>query len=87
MERNVIAVSLKLIIDLRVILLKRFYHKDEENHWVATLTCGHFQHIRHNPPWMNRPWVDTTAGRHENLGMLLSCKKCDEGAPSDIAHD
>jgi hypothetical protein len=24
------------------------YHKDEENHWVAELVCGHFQHVRNN---------------------------------------
>ncbi|MCV6623091.1 MAG: DUF3565 domain-containing protein, partial [Cellvibrionaceae bacterium] len=30
------------------------YHQDEENHWVARLACGHFQHVRHDPPWTNR---------------------------------
>ena len=25
--------------------------------WVAELECGHTQHVRHDPPWTNRPWV------------------------------
>lgn len=60
------------------------YHKDAEDDWVAELACGHFQHVRHNPPWTNRPWVITTDGRNAMLGHHLDCKKCDEGAPLDI---
>ena len=59
------------------------YHKDEENDWVARLVCGHFQHVRHNPPWTNRPWVETLEGRNKMLGHELNCKKCDEGAVVD----
>ncbi|MCE9685180.1 DUF3565 domain-containing protein [Shewanella sp. AS16] len=59
------------------------YHKDEEQHWVAELRCGHFQHVRHQPPWINRPWVVTAAGRTRMLGYLLECKKCDLGADKD----
>jgi hypothetical protein len=59
------------------------YHQDEENHWVAQLACGHFQHVRHNPPFMNRPWVISFKGREAMLGHLLKCKKCDEAAPKD----
>src|SRR6185312_9250223 len=33
------------------------YHRDDEQHWVAELDCGHNQHVRHNPPWVSRPWV------------------------------
>lgn len=54
------------------------FHLDEENHWVAELACGHGQHVRHTPPWQNRPWVMTEPGRKEKLGMLLDCKKCEE---------
>lgn len=59
------------------------YHVDEQGDWVAELRCGHFQHVRHNPPWINRPWVVTEAGRHRHLGTPLPCRKCDEGAPPD----
>lgn len=53
------------------------FHLDEENHWVAELACGHGQHVRHNPPWQNRPWVMTEQGRKEKLSVLLDCKKCE----------
>ena len=54
------------------------FHLDEENDWVADLACGHGQHVRHNPPWQNRPWVITEQGREEKLGVMLECKKCEE---------
>jgi hypothetical protein len=44
------------------------YHKDDKNGWIAELKCGHNQHVRHNPPWTNRPWVETAAGRESMLG-------------------
>ena len=59
------------------------YHKDQEGDWVAQLECGHFQHVRHNPPWINRPWVITQQGRESKLGFELNCKKCDLGEPAD----
>ncbi|MBV8674162.1 MAG: DUF3565 domain-containing protein [Acidobacteriaceae bacterium] len=55
------------------------FHQDEEYHWVADLACGHTQHVRHDPPWQNRPWTQTEAGRSSMLDQLLDCKKCDEG--------
>jgi len=59
------------------------YHKDDEQHWVAKLICGHNQHVRHNPPWTVRLWVTTKQGRDEMLGYELSCVKCGEHAPRD----
>ena len=59
------------------------YHLDEENHWVAELACGHNQHVRHNPPLVSRPWVETPAGRDSMLGHELDCKKCDRNEPVD----
>jgi hypothetical protein len=53
------------------------YHQDEEGHWVAELECGHGQHVRHNPPWINRDWVTTAEGRAAQLGEKLNCKLCD----------
>ena len=61
------------------------FHRDEELHWVAELECGHNQHVRHDPPWTNRPWVTTPEGRARMIGATLACKKCDEGAPRDRA--
>lgn len=59
------------------------FHKDEEGDWVAELECGHTRHVRHNPPWMNRPWVTTPEGRQRFLGKRLDCKKCDASAAPD----
>lgn len=54
------------------------FHQDEQGDWVADLTCGHTQHVRHRPPWELRPWVTTEDGRRAHLGFLLQCRKCDE---------
>lgn len=59
------------------------YHKDEENHWVAKLVCGHNQHVRHDPPWSVREWTESEQGRKSMIGFGLNCVKCDEGAPRD----
>ncbi|WP_420467814.1 DUF3565 domain-containing protein [Panacagrimonas sp.] len=59
------------------------FHQDAESHWVAQLECGHNQHVRHSPPWFNRPWVTTVEGRNNALGEKLSCVKCAERAPPD----
>ncbi|MBX3022551.1 MAG: DUF3565 domain-containing protein [Bdellovibrionales bacterium] len=54
------------------------FHLDEESHWVADLECGHKQHVRHDPPWQERPWVVTAEGRASRLGVELNCVRCDE---------
>ncbi len=59
------------------------FHLDDENHWVAELACGHFQHVRHDPPWTQRSWVITETGRANMLGQQLNCKKCEAGQPLD----
>ncbi len=33
------------------------YHLDDEGDWVAELSCGHNQHVRHRPPFRLRAWV------------------------------
>ena len=58
------------------------FHLDEEDDWVADLACGHTRHVRHNPPWMHRPWVTTPEGRQSFLGTRLNCKTCDEESGS-----
>ncbi|NNG14410.1 MAG: DUF3565 domain-containing protein [Gammaproteobacteria bacterium] len=52
------------------------FHTDEQHDWVAVLDCGHTQHVRHQPPWQERPWVITEQGRLAHKGALLNCKKC-----------
>jgi hypothetical protein len=59
------------------------YHKDEENDWVAELDCHHGQHVRHNPPFVNRSWVVSLEGRKSKLGETLNCVKCDQCEPKD----
>lgn len=54
------------------------FHKDEVGDWVADLACGHTRHVRHNPPWIDRPWVTTPKGRQAFLGTRIDCKTCDE---------
>lgn len=54
------------------------FHRDEVGDWVADLECGHTQHVRHNPPLSNRPWVLTPAGRRRFLGFSLHCKQCEK---------
>ena len=54
------------------------FHRDDQGHWVADLGCGHTQHVRHNPPWQNRPWTETEFGRAQKIDVELECKKCDE---------
>ncbi len=57
------------------------FHQDEYGDWVADLECGHGQHVRHDPPWSERPWVVTPQGRDQKVGDVLLCKKCDEESP------
>ena len=54
------------------------FHQDEEGHWVADLECGHTRHVRHDPPWLERPWVLTEEGRAPMLGTRLPCVECRE---------
>lgn len=57
------------------------YDQDELGDWRAILACGHRQHVRHNPPFVNRPWVLTEEGRRRFLGAPLDCVRCDDGEP------
>ncbi len=60
------------------------FHLDIDSHWVADLACGHSQHVRHNPPWMNRLWVTSEPGRQSRLGHRLECKLCDDEGASGL---
>ena len=53
------------------------FHLDAEGHWVAELSCGHTQHVRHRPPFELRPWVLSEEGRSGRLRQTLDCVRCD----------
>jgi len=52
------------------------FHLDKHGQWIAELACGHEQYVRHAPPYINRYWVTTSAGRRNALGRALTCRKC-----------
>lgn len=53
------------------------FFKDENGDWVARLDCEHGQHVRHKPPFVNRPWVESASGREDMIGHPLNCVLCD----------
>jgi len=53
------------------------YHLDAEGDWVAELSCGHDQHVRHRPPFQERPWVLSSGERAAHVGTPLDCPLCD----------
>ncbi len=53
------------------------YGVDEFGDPFAWLDCGHRQHVRHQPPFINRPWVASDEGRQSMLGHPLNCVRCD----------
>ncbi|MCP8463211.1 DUF3565 domain-containing protein [Pseudomonas sp. ZM23] len=59
------------------------FHQDEEGHWVAVLSCGHTQHLRHQPPWQSRPWVIDAQQRQAMIGRHFSCGWCTKEQNSD----
>lgn len=52
------------------------FHQDEDDHWVAELSCGHTQHLRHQPPWQNRAWVLDPGERQRQIGQPFTCGWC-----------
>ena len=60
------------------------FRLDSASDWVAELSCGHAQHVRHDPPFRERAWVVTPEGRESRLGSVLDCLRCDRRElPSD----
>ena len=53
------------------------FARDESGDWTALLSCGHRQHVRHDPPFVSRPWTVTAAGRASRRGEHLDCVRCD----------
>jgi hypothetical protein len=52
------------------------FEQDEAGDWIAILACGHRQHVRHDPPFVTRPWVLTPEGRATRIGSNLECRDC-----------
>ncbi|WP_084166472.1 DUF3565 domain-containing protein [Stutzerimonas azotifigens] len=57
------------------------FRQDDDGHWVAVLSCGHTQHLRHDPPWQSRPWVLDPAARRARLGQPFPCGWCARARP------
>ena len=55
------------------------FHVDAEGDWVAELDCGHTRHVRHRPPWFDRPWVVDPVQRAAAIGAPMDCVECDRG--------
>ena len=53
------------------------FHQDEDGDWVAELSCLHNQHVRHRPPFQQRPWVLDESQRAARVGAELDCPLCD----------
>lgn len=53
------------------------FRRDEHGDWVAFLDCGHPQHVRHRPPFVNRPWTVQEDTRNAMIGVQLDCSRCD----------
>jgi tellurite methyltransferase len=61
------------------------FRVDDDGVWVAELSCGHSQHVRHQPPFQNRAWVTSEAGRLAHLGSELDCVYCEMASlPPDL---
>ena len=59
------------------------FRPDDEGDWVAELSCLHGQHVRHRPPFWDRPWVESEAGRAARVGTDLDCPLCDRAELPD----
>ena len=53
------------------------FYEDVAGDFVAMLDCGHEQHVRHRPPFVERPWVLTADGRRSKIGADIECRICD----------
>jgi hypothetical protein len=50
---------------------------EEKDAWIAELDCGHTQHVRHQPPFQEHPWLLTPEGRARFIGFEVECLLCD----------
>jgi tellurite resistance-related uncharacterized protein len=59
------------------------FHLDEVGDMVADLDCHHGRHVRHNPPFDDRPWTQSEEGRAKMLGREMNCVRCDHAELPD----
>ncbi|MEO5678260.1 MAG: DUF3565 domain-containing protein [Acidimicrobiales bacterium] len=59
------------------------FGQDGEGEWVAHLSCLHRQHIRHRPPFQDRAWVLSGAGRALRIDSDIDCPLCDRAELPD----
>ena len=52
------------------------FRQEGDGQWIAELECGHTVHVRHDPPWQVRPWVQKPAARNAGLGTSVECVRC-----------
>ena len=62
------------------------FHQDKEGDWVAQLSCLHSQHVRHQPPFFERPWVQVPSGRTSAIGAVIECPLCDRAELPEGLH-
>jgi hypothetical protein len=62
------------------------FDTDEHGDWRAAVECGHFQHVRHDPPLTTRSWLLTEEGRASRIGFELDCKRCWPGNVRQLRH-
>ncbi len=62
------------------------FHQDEAGDWVAELSCLHNQHVRHQPPFLERPWVQDPSGRAAAVGGEIECPLCDRAELPERLH-
>ena len=61
------------------------FTQDDDGDWVARLSCGHGQHMRHRPMLEYRPWVLDAAQRAARIGTPIECPLCDRAEmPGDL---
>ena len=63
--------------------------RDEHGDWIARLDCHHSQHIRHQPPFRDAPWIHDDDAHAERVATLLDCPLCDRAqlpAELTVAH-
>lgn len=64
------------------------FRLDDDGHWVARLDCHHGLHVRHQPPWQERPWTQRADGRTAKVGTTADCPKCEwVELPDGLVHD